>query len=215
METKLRTLRRARGLTLEQLAEAAGTSHQQILRLERGERRLTVDWMVRLAPPLGVEPKDLLPDGAAPAGAAPSGAAAPVRPVPAPAVTATQDLIPVRSAARGGSDQRMFLEDGPIDFVPRPPILRNARDAYAIYVVGDSMVPRYRAGFLLHINPYKPPRRDLGVVIYKRDQAVLIKEFVELTDRHLIVRQFNPACEITLDRAEVAEFHTVVGTEEV
>lgn len=212
MENKLRALRHAKGLTLEQLAEAAGTSHQQILRLERGERRLTVDWMVRLAGPLGLEPKDLLPDAAPAAGPALVGTR-PIIPLQPPAPS--HDLIPVRSAARGGTEQRMFLEDGPIDYIPRPPVLRSARDAYAIYVVGESMVPRYRPGFLLHINPYKPPRRDTGVVVYKRDQAVLIKEFVEVTDRELVLRQFNPALDLRIDRADIAEFHAVVGTEEV
>ncbi|MFD2261719.1 XRE family transcriptional regulator [Lacibacterium aquatile] len=204
MQNKLRSLRLARGLTLEQLADAAGTSHQQILRLEKGERRLTVDWMVRLAPPLGVEPKDLLPE---------SQTAAPPSPAPAQ-IAPNQDIIPVRSAARGGDEQRMFLEDGPIDYGPRPPVLRNVRDAYAIYVVGESMAPRYRPGYLLHINPFKPPRRENGVVVYKKDNAVLIKEFVEATSTELVLRQFNPAMELRLDRDEIAEFHTVVGTEE-
>lgn len=204
MQNKLRVLRLAKGLTLEQLAEAAGTSHQQVLRLEKGERRLTVDWMVRLAQPLGVEPKDLLPDPTTPQ----------VPPSAAPSFAPNQDMISVRSAARGGDDQRMFLEDGPIDYVPRPPVLRNVRDAYAIYVVGESMVPRYRPGFLLHINPYKPPRRDNGVVIYKRDQAVLIKEFVEASPTELVLRQFNPDIELRIDRSDIVEFHTVVGTEE-
>src|SRR6185437_5596450 len=30
------------------------------------------------------------------------------------------DRIPIRSGARGGADQEMFLEDGPIGYTPRP-----------------------------------------------------------------------------------------------
>tara|TARA_R110000868_G_scaffold936_4_gene7153 strand:+ start:1925 stop:2482 length:558 start_codon:yes stop_codon:yes gene_type:complete len=41
------------------LAEKTGTSQPQITRLERGERRLTVDWMQRLAKALGCQPSDL------------------------------------------------------------------------------------------------------------------------------------------------------------
>ena len=63
MKNRLRELRKALGLTLNDVASAAGTSNQQLGMLERGERRLTVEWMQKLAPVLGVEPRDLLPDG--------------------------------------------------------------------------------------------------------------------------------------------------------
>lgn len=60
MANNIRKIRENQGFTLEQLADAAETSVQQVSRLERGERRLTVDWMARLAGPLGVEPAALL-----------------------------------------------------------------------------------------------------------------------------------------------------------
>jgi transcriptional regulator with XRE-family HTH domain len=60
MPNRLRELRTAHQLTLEQVAERAGTSVQQISRLELGERRLTDEWMRRLATALGVHPFELL-----------------------------------------------------------------------------------------------------------------------------------------------------------
>jgi transcriptional regulator with XRE-family HTH domain len=64
MTNRIKELRDARGLTLEQVAHAAETSFQQVQRLERGDRRLTDDWMRRLAPILGVPPAALLADEA-------------------------------------------------------------------------------------------------------------------------------------------------------
>ena len=49
-------------MTLVQTAEMAGTTVQQLSRLERGERRLTDDWMRMIALALGVRPADLLPE---------------------------------------------------------------------------------------------------------------------------------------------------------
>ncbi|MDX2103922.1 MAG: helix-turn-helix domain-containing protein [Alphaproteobacteria bacterium] len=204
--TPLRVLRVERGLTLDQLADSVGTTAQQIGRLERGERRLTVDWMVRLAPALGVEPKDLIGAAALTAAQAEGAVRTTTRAVPG--------MLPVRSAARGGGEQEMFLLDGAIDHVPMPEHLRNVRDAYAIWVVGDSMVPRFRAGTLLHVNPYKPARRDHGVVVFKTNDAVLIKDFLEATPEVLLLRQYNPPLDLTLPRREVRSWHTVVGTEE-
>jgi transcriptional regulator with XRE-family HTH domain len=53
---RLRALREARGLTLAELAEAAGTTNQQISHLELGKRQLTVEWLRRLGQALGCHP---------------------------------------------------------------------------------------------------------------------------------------------------------------
>jgi transcriptional regulator with XRE-family HTH domain len=206
---------------MQALADRVGTSAPQINKLEKGERRMTVDWMTRLAPALGIEPKDLLPTeplAAAPPIPArgrgtllPGGEAALG---PKPAATDPRDMIPVRSAARGGGEQEMFLRDGPIDFTRRPHSLLHVRDAYAIYMVGDSMTPRFRQGQLLHVNPYKPPQPGAGVVVTKTNDAVLIKEFVRRGATVLHLRQYNPDAPIELPLSAVRDVHTVVGLDE-
>ena len=122
--------------------------------------------------------------------------------------------IPIRSAARGGVDQAMFLQDGPIGYTPRPANLDGVRGAYAIYMVGDSMEPRYEQGWLLHVNPFKPATRGRDVVVYKQNQAVLIKQFVGWERDTLLLRQLNPAEEIRVPREEVLECHLVVGVDQ-
>jgi transcriptional regulator with XRE-family HTH domain len=62
MPNRIRPLRLARKLTLEQVAERIGTSVQQLSRLEKGERRLNEDWMRLIATALGVGPADLFAD---------------------------------------------------------------------------------------------------------------------------------------------------------
>ena len=57
---RIKELRETAGLTLEEVAERANTSFQQVQRLESGARRLTDKWMVRLAPALGVQPHELM-----------------------------------------------------------------------------------------------------------------------------------------------------------
>lgn len=53
MENNIKKLRKESGLTLEQLAEKVGTSFQQIYKLEKGERRLTVEWAETIANAMG------------------------------------------------------------------------------------------------------------------------------------------------------------------
>ncbi len=60
MENQLRIARKARRLTQQQLAERADTTLQQISRLERGERRMTLDWVRRLARAMGCTEAEVL-----------------------------------------------------------------------------------------------------------------------------------------------------------
>ncbi|MBT2748276.1 helix-turn-helix transcriptional regulator [Lysobacter sp. ISL-42] len=53
---RIRELREARRLSLEELADLVGTSNQQISHLENGRRRLTVDWLQRIGGALGCHP---------------------------------------------------------------------------------------------------------------------------------------------------------------
>ncbi len=66
MITAIREVRRAKGLTLDQVAQACDppTTAQTIGRLETGTRTVSVDWLNRIAAALGVTAGDLvrLPD---------------------------------------------------------------------------------------------------------------------------------------------------------
>ncbi len=59
---RIRELRERAGLSQDQLAVLANTSQPQIDRLEKGGRRVTIEWLLRLASALGCAPADLLPD---------------------------------------------------------------------------------------------------------------------------------------------------------
>ena len=59
---RLRTLRQARGWTLDDLAARAHVGASTISRIETGQRRLAVDQLVTLARALGITVDDLLAD---------------------------------------------------------------------------------------------------------------------------------------------------------
>lgn len=115
---RLREIRLERKLTLDQVAKAAGTTNQQVGMLERGERRLTVEWMERLAPVLRVQPAELL-------------------------VTTEPRKIPVIGYV-GAGFQIYPVDDHPkgvgIGEVDVPPGLVEP-NAVAVIVKGDSMIP--------------------------------------------------------------------------
>jgi len=59
MKNYIKELREAREITQEVLAEKIGTTSQQIYNLEKGKRRLTWDWIQRLAVALECHPMEI------------------------------------------------------------------------------------------------------------------------------------------------------------
>lgn len=60
MKNRIKTMREARGWSLEMLAARSDTTNQQISALEMGKRRLTVDWLIRLSNALNCHPWELV-----------------------------------------------------------------------------------------------------------------------------------------------------------
>lgn len=129
MTNRIRDIRKAKGLTLADLAEACNppTTAQTIGRLETGMRQLSLTWMNRIAAALGVEPATLMrAEAAAPAQIVAELAAA----GPEALTTPREALLP---SELGG-------EDGPA------PLVLSVKDS-----VGE-----YRPGDLLWLRPLDP-----------------------------------------------------------
>ena len=206
------------GASQADLARHLGLAPSAISRMLKGERQMKLLEAVQVSAFLGVPQDEVLRHAGAAIEPAPRSEpprrGRPPRPMLAAAGPPRADAIPIRSAARGGGEQEMFLGDGPIGYTPRPANLGGVRDAYAIYMIGDSMEPRYEQGWLLHINPFKPPTRGRDVVVYKIDHAALIKQFVRWDSDALVLRQLNPPLELRIPRDEVQECHLVVGVDQ-
>lgn len=63
---KVRAMRLARGWSLAKLAEEAGTTAPTIMKLEKSQRRLDLDWIERLAAAFGVSAAELAFGGGGP-----------------------------------------------------------------------------------------------------------------------------------------------------
>jgi len=120
----LRKLRQTRGLSQPALAKLAATSQQQIDRLEKGQRLLTLAWARRLAPWLGVPPHELEP--------VENGATASIR------------------GYVGGDEEVFFFEDRSegvaLERIAAPP---GEHDIAALRVQDDGLSPRYFADEIL------------------------------------------------------------------
>ena len=208
------------GVSQADLARHLRLAPSAVSRMLKGDRQMKLLEAAQTASFLGVSQDEVLrrASGEAPGGSPPEGPRRRGRPPLAmtamrQAATGTEP-IPIRSAAGGGGDREMFLEEAPIGYTPRPANLSGVRAAYAIYMVGDGMQPRYEQGWLLHVNPYKPPIRGRDVIVHKKDKTVMIKQFVGWEGDVLVLRQLNPAQELRVPREEIAECHLIVGVDQ-
>ena len=132
----IRRVREKRRLSQARLANLVDTSAQQIDRLEKGERKLTVDWLNRIAEGLSCDPFDLL-----------------LQP------NVRKESIPLRevplvSLWRAGQPMTAFDERLPEDervkvFVPVP---ESAENVVAAKIEGDSMDKVAPDGSIIIIN---------------------------------------------------------------
>ena len=108
-----------------------------------------------------------------------------------------------------------MIRDDPIEWRGRPSILEGVPDAFAMYVVNDSMEPRYRQGDLLLVHPHRPVKPGNDVLCVKisgnREHLAMIKQLVRANSKEVVLLQYNPHKEIVIPRAEVANLYRVMG----
>jgi phage repressor protein C with HTH and peptisase S24 domain len=123
--------------------------------------------------------------------------------------------IPAYGQAVGGKDGEFILNGNRIVDVLAPPSLQGVPDAYAVYVVGDSMEPRYFAGEAVFVNPRLPVRRGDFVVAQvavaeSEPPHAYVKRFVGRDARSLKLEQFNPKKALDFPVGRVISVHRII-----
>jgi phage repressor protein C with HTH and peptisase S24 domain len=205
------------GVSQADLARHLRLAPSAVSRMLKGERQMKLAEAVRIAAFLGISQDDVLRH--ADAEAQNTGPMPPLRRGRPPRAAtephtrpASVEPIPISCIANAGDG--LFLSQGPIGYTARPPNLSGVRDGYAVYMVGDAMQPRYEQGWLLHVNPFKPPSRGRDVVVLKHGDAVVIGQFVSWQADVLVLRQLNPPAELRIPRADVIGCHLIVGVDQ-
>ncbi|MGH6932504.1 MAG: XRE family transcriptional regulator [Dongiaceae bacterium] len=214
---RLKQLRERAGLSMREVAEALGWTLTRYQHYEDRYRRqfLPVE-LCRTAAGLfashGIEPRAVLElagvDPGAPGPGIVTGRFGETVPM-----TQNRDL-PVIGAVKGGSEGFYFNEGDPKEFVIRPANLSGATNAFALYVDGDSMEPRYFAGEILYVNPNRPITKGSFVAVELNDGRGMIKQFLRRSDEHVVLHQFNPGKDIRLHARDVKQIYRITGSGE-
>jgi hypothetical protein len=203
-----------RGLSMKELSvQVLGRNHAYLQQfLERGvPAKLPEDMRALLAPALGVDESDLRDH--------PRAVPKTLKPAPAFRPAVSDERLNVLGMAECGADGWSLWNGDIIDVTDRPANLRGVPGAYAVYVVGVSMEPRYHPGELVHIHPGKPLTIGAYVLVQRRGKdgdppLAVIKRLVKRSGAKILLEQFNPHKTFEIRNDDIVSIHRVVGSGE-
>lgn len=153
MGNRLKKLRETAGWTHEQAAEAMGVSRSQFIKLERGERRLTADYIAAAARAFNVKQSEVITE---------------------------KETVPVVGYVGAGALTHFYSDGhGNLDEVPMP---ENGTDTtVAVEARGDSLGSFFNQWLIYYDEVRDPPTPDMIgrlCVVGLPDERVLVKKLM-------------------------------------
>lgn len=127
---------------------------------------------------------------------------------------APQDL-PIYGDPSTISDNFELNRGDPIDFIARPAILANNTKAFACYVTGKNMEPRYYRGELLLIDPVRPFQVTDYVLIEMNNGIATVRLLQEIGRDSITVTQLNPEIDQQIPRDNVRHIYKIAGSYDI
>lgn len=208
MANNLRAIRQFLKLTQPALAERMGTTKNQLIKLEGGDRRLTQDWIETASRATGIPvhlfvKEDLSEDDLAPGTTEREHRAETSDRLllsDAPQKGGRPDLA-IRGIALGGKegDGDFELNGSALDYIARPAGLINRPKAYAVILRNTSMEPVYKHGWPIFVDEdgRKPVEgEDVLVELHGDDERergpAFIKTLIARRGGQVVLSQYNP-----------------------
>ncbi|MBZ3683605.1 helix-turn-helix transcriptional regulator [Providencia rettgeri] len=195
--TRIREIRKSKGMTILELATAIGSDVGNISRLETNKQGYSENTLVKIASALGVTVADLFtedpvkPDEIEYIGEMPSG---------------TVKVIGEAVLGIDGAVDMMEEHNGWLK------IYSDDKDAYGLKVKGDSMWPRIQSGEYVVVEPNTGVRSGDEVFVRTVDGHNMIKVFNKTRDGDYQFTSINNAHKpITLDPNQVDKMHYVAA----
>lgn len=195
--TRIREIRKSKGMTILELATAIGSDVGNISRLETNKQGYSENTLVKIASALGVTVADLFtedpvkPDEIEYIGEMPSG---------------TVKVIGEAVLGIDGAVDMMEEHNGWLK------IYSDDKDAYGLKVKGDSMWPRIQSGEYVVVEPNTSVRTGDEVFVRTVEGHNMIKVFNKTRDGDYQFTSINNAHKpITLDPSLVDKMHYVAA----
>ena len=199
----VKSLRKARRMTLEQMVDKVGSDTGNLSRFENGRQGISDELLARIAKALGTKVSEIH-------------AAAEDRAVynadPAGKLRTFRDVPVVGTAQLGDNGFWEELEfpvghgDGYITYPAKDP------QTYALRVRGDSMRPRIKSGEFIVAEPHTPPQPGDDVVVKTKSGRSMVKELLYMRDNEVALGSINQDHKtITIPLTDIESIHYVAA----
>lgn len=129
--------------------------------------------------------------------------------------------LPVYGVAIGGTEGDFSFNGTVVDYVRRPPMLRRIGNAFGVYVIGDSMSPRFDHGDLVFVHPGRPPQPGNDVIVELHGEhgapgPCYIKRLVRRSADRVQLAQFNPPRDdIAIEASRIKAVYRILTAGEI
>lgn len=129
--------------------------------------------------------------------------------------------MPVYGVAIGGTEGDFSFNGTVVDYVRRPPMLTKIGNAFGVYVIGDSMSPRFDHGDLVFVHPGRPPQPGNDVIVEMHGEhgepgPCYIKRLVRRSADRVQLAQFNPPRDdIVIEASRVKAVYRILTAAEI
>jgi len=193
----LKTLRNQKGLQQMEVANAVGLKQPEYSKMERGERRIGhhIDNICKFYQ-IDV---DAIYDNLVDTGTV--------------SRNYSEDL-PVYGFPRLNGEG-IEMHQNFVSHTFRPDYLIHNTNAYACFIHGEEMIPRYEHGNLVYVDPLIKYEVGDYVIVQIKIQNKLIgifRKLIEISDRQMKFETLNPIKEDILKNYEIEAVHCIVGS---
>lgn len=124
--------------------------------------------------------------------------------------------MPVWGTAGGmAAGEVIFMNVGEPTWTKRPGILEGVTGAFGVYVLGNSMEPAFKQGWIVWVDPHRPIAPGDDVVVELKSGQAYIKNLVRRTAKAVICEQWNPKTPVEYPTSEVKRLYLIVGSTRV
>jgi phage repressor protein C with HTH and peptisase S24 domain len=122
-----------------------------------------------------------------------------------------EPMIPIFGRPFGAFDAVLVHPHEKIGEIECHPAQKSMKSAFAVYVVGEAMVPRYRPGELVYAASMKPPAAGQDCIVELTNGEGYIREFLAHNGGVVLCKMLNPVQETRWLANDVKALHAVVG----
>lgn len=100
--------------------------------------------------------------------------------------------LPVYRQTSASGDQDLTIDfTNPVRWISRPPELIGISTAFALEVSDHSLAPKYRPGDIILVNPNRSVSPGCSSIIMKKDNHILVKEYVQTKEDKVFLKEFS------------------------